>query len=200
MIEQILGAAGGFTGAGGQIVQDSLLVTILNRFQNSSSFFGLTTWQAMHDFLLPGCTASNCHVIETTSISSYPDPAAVTFATENAAEVFGVASVDPTQTQYLTAGASDIVGGAGCYWSPQYLREFVPIQNQYQTAPDSTTLPTGLLLPVCYTQAGQSPQIVWRASMPNNIRSDSGGIYLNAPAFLFVRNRSSNDPAIVQIP
>jgi hypothetical protein len=66
-----------------------------------------------------------------------------------------------------------------------------------QSQPSSTTLPGGTGRPQCY--ADNAAQIVWKTSMPNNVRTDAGGAYLNAPAFLFIRQRNPSDPAIVQI-
>jgi hypothetical protein len=93
----------------------------------------------------------------------------------------------------FSGAVGDIVGGAECYWSPQ--KDEMPF-IQAALNSHSTGFPAGVRDPNCY-QAGK--QIVWRISMPLNIRGDTD-LYQGAPAVLFERPRGANDPAVVQIP
>jgi len=177
LIRQMTGAAGGFTLTvdQNQVAQRSVGIAAKARF-TLPGFGGFTTWQAFQDN----------GTIETSPTTDGP-PVVI----DNAVAV------------YTGAVTADFVGGAPCYFSPQYQDEWIPIKTQYESQPTSPTLPSGsgvyLRLPECYIQTGQYQQIVWKASEPTNIRTDAGGVYLNAPAFLFVRLRGASDPAIVKI-
>jgi hypothetical protein len=205
MIEQMLGAANGFTPAfdAGQIAQRSVSVAVLNRFADSSMFNGLTTWQAMHDYTytipLPtsgqpygGCTAidstqQQCHVIETANIVSFPTALSQN-AVNNASTVFSWAITNPGDPT-LTAGASDLVGGSTCYWSP------TPAQWQVVVnAMNNPIFPSGTGAPDCYAE---NAQIVWRTDMPANLIYGSQG----PPAFLLIRRLPSSEaPSVVSYP
>lgn len=79
-----------------------------------------------------------------------------------------------------------------------YDRPVNVVQQQFQQQPNSTALPdqNASGRPSCFGALGQ---IIWKTSMPNNVRTDAGGIYLGAPAYLFVGLRPANAPAIIQI-
>jgi len=181
LIRQMVGAAGGFSLSvdPNQVAQKSVGIAAKNRF-TLAWFNNWTTWKQFQD----------AGVIENSNTANGPP-----------------VIIDNAVSVYSGAVTSDFVGGAPCYWSPQYQDEFVPIRSQYQSQPNSTTLPSGpgvnLRLPGCYltpSNPGSNQQIIWKASEPANIRTDVGGVYLNAPAFLFVKQRNPSDPAIVQIP
>jgi hypothetical protein len=182
LIRQMVGAAGGFPLSvdPGQVAQRSVGIAAKNRF-TLPGFNGWTTWQQFQDGGV---------------IEGKNDP------TANGPPVV----IDNAVAVYSGAVTADFVGGAPCYWSPQYSDEWVPLMNQYQANPSSTTFPSGspihLRLPTCYGPASGGPnqQVIWKASEPANIRTDAGGVYLNAPAFLFVKQRNPDEPAIVQIP
>jgi hypothetical protein len=134
-----------------------------------SGFYGYTNWEQFQD---AGYTATS--------------------TTQNGPPVV----IDNAALVYTGAVTGTLVGGAPCYWSPTYA-QFQTVQGQFESQPASTILPSAVGRPQCY--ADSVAQIVWKTSMPNNIRTDASGAYLNAPAFLFIRLRNPGDLAIVQI-
>ena len=168
----MVGAAGGFSLSvdADQVAQKSVGIAAKNRF-TLPGFNGWTTWQQFQDG----------GVIENSNTPNGP-PVVI----DNAVAV------------YSGAITGDFVGGAPCYWSPQYQDEWVPLRNQYQANPSSTTFPGGtgvnLRMPTCYgpTSGGPNQQIIWKASEPANIRTGQGGVFLNAPAFLFVKQHNAD--------
>jgi len=102
--------------------------------------------------------------------------------------------------QVFTGALGDIVGGAACYWSPSNA-EYAILQSALSTG--STSYPSGLSDPKCFTYGsnpfGSTTQVVLKASMPPNIRTDVGGYNL-APAFAFEGQRSPGAPFVVTVP
>lgn len=92
----------------------------------------------------------------------------------------------------FTGTIGDIVATSKCYWSPT----FAQWQNvQAAIMSGTTTFPTGTGAPDCFQSTRR--QIVHKTSIGLNTR---GGVYSNAPAFVFIRERGVNDPAVVSIP
>ena len=96
-------------------------------------------------------------------------------------------------TSVFTNQVSDIVGGSKCYWSPT-TAQWQIVQQTIQSA--TTTFPATTGAPACW--ATNKRQIVYKASIGLNI--SGGPNYQNAPAFVFVRQRQSSQPAAIQIP
>lgn len=103
-------------------------------------------------------------------------------------------TTDNAAAVYTGQVNSGFVEDGVCYWSPQNFETTI-IQGLANS--QTTQTPTGLLWPGCYP-AGQR-QIVWKTSMPTNIRSDTQ-VYNASPAFMFIRTRQANQPVVVQIP
>jgi hypothetical protein len=109
---------------------------------------------------------------------------------------------DPTQngpdrelsnaTAVFTGEVGDIVAGSKCYWSPTF-DQWQVVQQAIQLG--TTIFPTNTGAPACWST--NKRQIVYKASIGLNQR---GGNYQNAPAFVFVRQRQSNQPSAIQIP
>lgn len=93
----------------------------------------------------------------------------------------------------FTNETSDIVAGSKCYWSPTFAQWQV-VQQTIQSG--TTTFPANTGAPACWTASKR--QIVYKASIGLNV--SGGPNYQNAPAFVFVRQRQSSQPAAVQIP
>jgi len=93
----------------------------------------------------------------------------------------------------FTGQVSDIVGGSKCYWSPT-TAQWLVVQQAIQSG--TTTFPANTGTPACF--AANKRQIVYKASIGLNV--SGGPNYQNAPAFVFIRTRQSNQPAAVQIP
>jgi hypothetical protein len=96
----------------------------------------------------------------------------------NAASVFLGSGADPT-------------GGSSCFWSPT--------DTEYTAALGALSagvvaFPPGIGAPSCFPSSIR--QAVIKMGMPNNTQAGSTG----APAFMFLRTRSSGAPAVVQIP
>jgi hypothetical protein len=81
----------------------------------------------------------------------------------------------------------DIVGGSGCFFSPN-AAGWTTIQQML--ASGTTVLTSVAHDPACYSVSTR--QYVYKASIDNT----AGGV----PTFIFVRLRSSTSPAVVQIP
>jgi hypothetical protein len=92
----------------------------------------------------------------------------------------------------FTGEVGDIVGGSPCYWSPT-TTQWTNIQAALKS--QTKTEPTNVGIPSCYASVAR--QIVVKSSIGVNTR---GGDYSNAPAFVFLRKRKNNDPAVVEIP
>lgn len=164
------------------IVQRSVAWAIRNRFSNpGGGFSGQTTYNGIAAIRVPSVQEAGTQCPTTPSDPNCP-LTGVEPQLDNALSVF-------------TAPASgDIVGGGVCYWSPQ-TTEWTTVQQAL--ASPTTTFPMGLLNPSCYPAATR--QIVWKTSMPLNIRGDTN-LYQGAPAFLFIRTRDPSAPSVVQIP
>ena len=200
IIEQMLGSAFGFVPAidPGQIAQRSISVAILNRFTQPANFFNATTWQAMHSITPP--------VIEQADFGDQRyTPSIVANSIANAAAVFAAPVLTPGDPTLL-AGSNDLIRGATCYWSP--LAEEIPFV-QAALSSGTTTFPVhdprhpsqpappsplqGLLDPQCYPASQR--QIVWKTGEPNNFIGRQNG----APAYLFEKLRTPDQPAVIQI-
>lgn len=85
----------------------------------------------------------------------------------------------------------DIVGGAQCFFSPT-ADQWKEIQEAFTLG--STSVPVITDDPGCFPRSIR--QFVIKASIGASTR---GGIFQGAPAFVFVRRRQPNEPAVVQI-
>ena len=95
--------------------------------------------------------------------------------------------------QIFTGEIGDIVGGTKCYWSPTY-SQWLNIQAALQSA--TKKFPSNTGVSDCWRNLTR--QIVYKASIGLNV--SGGSTYANAPAFVFLRLRQQNVPAVVQIP
>ena len=93
----------------------------------------------------------------------------------------------------FTGQVTDIVAGSKCYWSPTNTQWHI-VQSTLQSG--TTTFPAGTGAPAWWTT--NKRQIVYKASIGLNV--SGGSQYANAPAFVFVRQRQSNQAAAIQIP
>jgi len=84
-----------------------------------------------------------------------------------------------------------IIEDAKCLWSPR-TAQWALVQAALQS--QTTVFPSGTGSPSCWQSSGR--QILYKTSIGLNA---NGGDYAGAPAFLFVRERSANDPAVRQI-
>jgi hypothetical protein len=92
----------------------------------------------------------------------------------------------------FTGEIGNIVGGAKCHWSPE-AAEWQIIQAALISK--TTVFPSGLKTPGCWQSLPR--QIVYTSGISLNSR---GGVYANAPAFVFLRKRQATAPAVVEIP
>jgi hypothetical protein len=176
LIQQLHKEAHGYTDVPSldpqQVVQRSVGMTDLNRFAYSSTFALFHGVSTFQDLIAQR---------NPTQVASDGTTDGPVILIDNAAAVFSKQIADPT-------------GGSCCYWSPfDWETEIVMAKLQTQT----TTFPVGLLDPQCFCYPDCSnSQIVVKSSMPLNTGQDK----TNSPAFMFVRQRTSTQPAVVQIP
>jgi hypothetical protein len=81
----------------------------------------------------------------------------------------------------------DIVGGSTCFWTPT-LANWSNVQTALSN--QTTTFPSGTGAPGCF--ASSTRQIVVKANFQEHHQRAS-------PVFLFIRERGTGDPAVVQI-
>jgi hypothetical protein len=93
----------------------------------------------------------------------------------------------------FTGEVGDIIGGSKCYWSPTNA-QWANIEAAFISG--TKTEPANAGIPDCWS--GKPRQIVDKASVGLNV--SGGANYNQAPAFVFLRQRTKNDPAVVQIP
>jgi hypothetical protein len=95
--------------------------------------------------------------------------------------------------QAYTGQIGDIVGGAKCLWSPDNA-EWAIILAALNSG--TKKFPTVTRAPDCW--ASLPRQIIRKVSVGLNV--SGGPNFSEAPAFVFMRLRSQNAPAVVQIP
>jgi hypothetical protein len=161
--QKIIQMLHGEANAYNETTQTSLGSVAWNRMVNGGGWFDVSTWQAAINGNFQGPDGT------TNGISPELDRAASLYRGQ----------------------VGDIVGGAGCFWSPTN-SEWTNIGNAWAT--NSTTFPSNSGAPSCYGSSSTGRQILVKTGVENNHRPG----YTNAPAFVFLRPRpASGDPAVI---
>ena len=87
----------------------------------------------------------------------------------------------------------DIVGGASCLWSPTNA-QWTVIQTALNSGTTDFPSSTAIGVPNCFADVPR--QIVYKESISLNRSPGS----TSAPAFVFLRQRTQTDPAVISIP